>query len=39
MTKRGRGRRGKATGEGRLPGDLSPEALVRRLFEAIDKIL
>ncbi len=32
MTRRGRGRRGKVTGEGRLPGDLSPEALVRRMI-------
>ena len=32
MTRRGGGRRGKATGEGRLPGDLSPAALVRRMI-------
>ena len=32
MTRRGSGRRVKATGEGRLPGDLSPEALVRRMI-------
>ncbi len=32
MTRRGRGRSRKATGEGRLPGDLSPEALVRRMI-------
>ncbi len=32
MTRRGRGRSRKVTGEGRLPGDLSPEALVRRMI-------